>query len=346
MQLVRTIPLPHGPKVRLAVLAVGAIVLTLTSVGALLVLLGVNPWLAYALMVKGAVGSVYNTSETFVQATPLLFTGLGVALSFTARLWNIGAEGQLYAGAIASAAIGLGVWHLPAALVMPIAVAAGALGGVLWALIPAVLKVLFRAQEVLTTIMLNYIAIYLSSMVISGPWADPIAPKTRDVIGAAYLPTFLPGTRLTLAVPLAFACAGLLWVLMYRTTWGYRVRAVGLNADAARLAGIRVRAIIVSAFCVSGGLAGLAGASLVLGTQHALVDRLSPGYGYTAIAVALLGGLHPLGTAAAALVFAGLYVGSQYMQIAIGIPATLVQVLQGILLLTALATRLVGTPGD
>ncbi len=334
------------PVRRRLLLAAAAAALTLGAVGILLVVLGVNPLVAYGLMVTGSVGSPYGISETLVQATPLLFAGLGVALSFTARLWNIGAEGQLYAGAIASVSVGLNVVHFPAAWVMPLALTAGALGGAAWGLIPALLKLRFRAQEVLVTIMLNYVAIYLSSMVISGPWADPIAPKTRDIVPAAVLPILVPGTRMHIGVLIALGCAVLLTLVMARTTLGYRIRAVGHSTDAARLAGIPIAGVVITTFCVSGALAGLAGASLVLGTQHALVDGLSPGYGYTAIAVALLGGLHPLGTVAAALVFAGLYVGSQFMQIATGIPASLVQVIQGILLLTVLAARLTGIGGD
>ncbi len=319
--------------------AAGAVVLTLAAVTALLVALDVNPLSTFGFIIVGAVGSTYNLTETLVQATPLIFAGLGVALSFTARLWNIGAEGQLYVGAIAAVSVGLNVLGLPLPVVMPLALFAGVLAGAVWGLIPAVLKLRFQAQEVLVTIMLNYVAIILSSMIISGPWAHGIVPRTRSIVPAAELPIIFPGTRFHIGVLIALVCAVVVWGLVYRTVLGYRIRMVGLNVDASRLAGIRVGTIVTATFCISGGLAGLAGATLVLGIHHALVDGLSPGYGYTAIAVALLGGLHPLWTVMAAVLFAALYVGTQNMQIATGLPVSLVLVIQSVLVLVLLGTR-------
>lgn len=325
--------------------AAGAVALTLAVVAVLLIVLKVDPLSTYRLIAVGAVGSSYNLSETMVQSTPLILAGLGVTLSFTARLWNIGAEGQLYAGAIGAVAAGLNILGAPLPIVMPLALLASVLAGAAWALIPAVLKLRFQAQEVLVTIMLNYVAIILSSMVISGPWAHGIVPRTRSIVAAAELPVLFPGTRLHIGVALALVCAIAMWVLMYRTVLGYRIRIVGLNADAARLAGVPIGAVTLATFGISGGLAGLAGGTLVLGIHHALVDGLSPGYGYTAIAVALLGGLHPLWTVMAAVLFAALYVGSQSMQIATGLPVSLVLVIQSILILVLLATRVVHTGG-
>jgi simple sugar transport system permease protein len=335
-----------APGLKTLELAAGAVAVTLAAVAVLLVALDVNPLSTFGFIVVGAVGSPYNLSETLVQSTPLILAGLGVALSFTARLWNIGAEGQLYAGAIAAVAVGLNILGLPLPLVMPLALLAGVLAGAVWGLIPAVLKLRFEAQEVLVTIMLNYVAIILSSMVISGPWAHGIVPRTRSIVQAAELPLLFPGTRFHIGVLIALTCASVVWGLMYRTVLGYRIRVVGLNVDAARLAGIRIGAVVIATFCISGGLAGLAGATLVLGIHHALVDGLSPGYGYTAIAVALLGGLHPLWTVMAAVLFAALYVGSQNMQIATGLPVSLVLVIQSILVLVLIATRAVHMVGS
>lgn len=335
-----------APGLKTLELATGAVVLTLAAVAVLLVALDVNPLSTFGSIVVGAVGSPYNLSETLVQATPLILAGLGVALSFTARLWNIGAEGQLYAGAIGAVSVGLNVLGLPLPVVMPLALLAGVLAGAGWGLIPAVLKLRFQAQEVLVTIMLNYVAIIFSSMIISGPWAHGIVPRTRSIVQAAELPVIFPGTRFHVGVLIALACAVVVWGLMYRTVLGYRIRVVGLNADAGRLAGIRVGAVVTATFCISGGLAGLAGATLVLGIHHALVDGLSPGYGYTAIAVALLGGLHPLWTVMAAVLFAALYVGSQNMQIATGLPVSLVLVVQSLLVLVLLATRVIHMRGS
>jgi simple sugar transport system permease protein len=335
-----------APWLKTLELATGAIVLTLAAVAVLLVALDVNPLSTFGFIVIGAVGSPYNLSETLVQATPLILAGLGVALSFTARLWNIGAEGQLYAGAIGAASVGLNVLGLPLPVVMPLALLAGVLAGAVWGLIPAVLKLRFQAQEVLVTIMLNYVAIIVSSMIISGPWAHGIVPRTRSIVQAAELPVVFPGTRFHIGVLIALACAVVVWGLMYRTVLGYRIRVVGLNVDAARLAGIRIGTVVIATFCISGGLAGLAGATLVLGIHHALVDGLSPGYGYTAIAVALLGGLQPLWSVMAAVLFAALYVGSQNMQIVAGLPVSLVLVIQSLLVLVLLATRVIHMRGS
>jgi simple sugar transport system permease protein len=194
--------------------------------------------------------------------------------------------------------------------------------------------------------MLNYVAIIVSSMIISGPWAHGIVPRTRSIVQAAELPVVFPGTRFHIGVLIALACAVVVWGLMYRTVLGYRIRVVGLNVDAARLAGIRIGTVVIATFCISGGLAGLAGATLVLGIHHALVDGLSPGYGYTAIAVALLGGLQPLWSVMAAVLFAALYVGSQNMQIVAGLPVSLVLVIQSLLVLVLLATRVIHMRGS
>jgi ABC-type uncharacterized transport system permease subunit len=306
--------------------------------------LHIDPLLAYGLVLSGAVGSPYALSETLLQAIPLILAGMAISVAFTARLWNIGAEGQLYAGAIASVLIGLNILGLPPVLLLPLGLACGAVAGAIWGAIPAVLKVRFGAHEVLVTIMLNYVAILLSSMVIRGPWADPAAPQTRQIENAATLPVIIPGTRLHAGILIALAAAVVVWFLLYKTTVGFKMRSVGSNPDASRAGGISVAFVTITTFCISGALAGLAGASLVLGTQHSLVDGLSADYGYTAIAVALIGRLHPLGTVLGALFFAALYVGSQYMQIATGVPGSFVQVIQGVLLLTVLAAGLVNLP--
>jgi general nucleoside transport system permease protein len=336
---------PTPSRLKALGLAAGAVVATVAAVAGLLGALRINPLTVYGLIILGAVGTPYNLSETFVQATPLILAGLGVALCFSARLWNIGAEGQLYVGAIAAVAIGLNIFRLPPPLVMPLALLAGLLAGAAWGFIPAILKLRFRAQEVLVTIMLNYVAIIVSGMVISGPWAQGTVPETKSIIPAAELPVVFAGTRFHVGVLIALASAVVVWGILYRTVVGYQIRAVGLNPDAAHLAGVRVGRVIIAAFCLSGGLAGLGGATLVLGIYHALVDGLSPGYGYTAIAVALLGNLHPLWTVLAAWLFAALYVGSQNMQIAAGVPVSLVLIIQSLLLLIILATRLVRIRG-
>jgi general nucleoside transport system permease protein len=340
-----SIALPAPGRTRTAVLAGLSLGASALVVSAILLALSVDPISAAVLIGQGAFGDPFAISETFVQMTPLLLAGLGVAVAFRAGLWNIGAEGQLYAGAIGAVLVGLNLLHLPSFSLLVMALVAGALAGALWGLIPALLKVKFGAQEVLVTIMLNYIALLASSMVISGPWHDPIVPKTRDIDPAAMLPVLVPGTRLHLGVPLALVAAVVIFAVMNRSVLGYRIRAVGFSRDAARLAGIHVNTVTVVTFCISGALAGLAGATLVMGIHHALVDGLSPGYGYTAIAVALLGRLHPLWVVLSAVIFAALYVGTQSMQIVTGLPSDFVLVIQSVLLLSILAARLIDVRG-
>jgi simple sugar transport system permease protein len=320
---------------------IAALVLTAVLVGALLAFVGVNPLYGYQLLIQGAFGDTFSITETLVQATPLLLAGLGVALAFSASIWNIGAEGQLYVGGIAGVAVGLNLLHLPDFALIPIGLLAGALAGALWALIAGVLKARFGAQEVLVTLMLNYIAILLADIAITGPWRDPQVPKTQNVVDAAMLPLLITNSRLNIGSLIALAMVPVAWFLLYRTVWGFRMRASGLNADAARLAGLPIKQVQLGTFAVSGALAGLAGAILVLGIERALIAGFSPGYGYTAIAVALLGGLNPIGILASSILFGALYVGGQYMQIVTGVPVALVQVITSILLLSFLAVRAV-----
>ncbi len=320
---------------------VAALVVTAVLVGVLLAFVGVNPLYGYQLLLQGAFGDTFSITETLVQATPLLLAGLGVALAFSARIWNIGAEGQLYAGGIAGVAVGLNLLHLPGYMLIPAGLLAGAVAGALWALIAGVLKVRFGAQEVLVTLMLNYIAILLADMAITGPWRDPQVPKTRDVVGAALLPVLISNSRLNIGALIALGCVPITWFLLYRTVWGFRMRASGLNPEAARLAGLPIRQVQLGTFALSGALSGLAGAILVLGIERALIAGFSPGYGYTAIAVALLGGLNPLGVAVSSILFGAIYVGGQYMQIVTGVPVALVQVITSVLLLSFLAVRAV-----
>lgn len=316
-----------------------AVVVTAVLVGVLLACVGVNPLYGYALLVQGAFGDTFSITETLVQATPLLLAGLGVAIAFSARIWNIGAEGQLYVGGIAGVAVGLNLLHMPDLLLIPAGLLAGAVAGALWALLAGVLKVRFGAQEVLVTLMLNYIAILLADMAITGPWRDPQVPKTHDVVSAAALPVLITNSRLNIGSLIALACVPVFWFLLNRTVWGFRMRASGLNADAARLAGLPIRQVQLGTFALSGAMSGLAGAILVLGIERALIAGFSPGYGYTAIAVALLGGLNPIGVAFASILFGAIYVGGQYMQIVTGVPVALVNVISSILLLSFLGVR-------
>src|SRR5215475_11935443 len=247
---------------------------------------------AFAALVRGALGSWYAVgSGTLIRATPLILTGLAVAVAFRAGVFNIGAEGQFLVGAVAQAAVALTLHALPTVVLLPATLVAGAIAGACWAWIAAVLRARFHVLEVISTIMLNFVALYLVSYLVRGPLQEPtrIYPQTETFAAAAQLPRFGPTTRLHVGFAIAcVACIVTWWALRY-TAAGFRARVAGANADAASSAGgIDVRRVTTRAFVLSGALAGLAGAVEVSGVTYALYENISPGYGYTAIAVALL----------------------------------------------------------
>jgi general nucleoside transport system permease protein len=271
-----------------------------------------------------------------VRATPLLILGLAVAIAFRAGMWNIGAEGQFYAGAVAATWIGT-TWgmtsHLAAFLVVPVLAAAA---GALWVAVPALLRARFGVLEVITTIMLNFVAEHVVGWLVHGPLqeAGRTYPQSDPLDHAVRLAPLVEGTRLTWALPAGIAMAALAWLLLTRTRPGFVLRAAGANPVAARIAGgIRVTRVAVVAFLVSGALAGLAGAAEVSGVTFALYERLSPGYGYTAIAVALLARLHPVWIVASAYFFGFLEAGAAALQRSFGIPSVTVYAVEGLIIL-------------
>jgi simple sugar transport system permease protein len=308
--------------------------------GAILILLaGANPVAGYLALVSGAFGSLNSIAEVFVKATPLTLAGLGVALAFRAGYWNIGAEGQIFMGALGATFVGLNVGGWPASVALPATIAVGFLTGAIWGLIPGVLRVRLGASEIITTIMFNYIAILLVNYFITGPLkeSEGFLPETDPIASAAVLPRLFPPTRLHAGVLIAVVAAGFLYWLMIRSTFGFRVRMVGMNPEAARYAGVSVARTWVVVSLLAGGLAGLAGMAEVAGVHRRLIEDISGGYGFTAIVVALLGWLHPVGVALAAILFAALRVGADAMQRAIGVPVTLVYIIQALVILFILA---------
>jgi simple sugar transport system permease protein len=271
-----------------------------------------------------------------VRATPLLILGLAVALAFRVGMWNIGAEGQFYAGAVAATWIGT-AWGLTSSLAAAAAVTvAAALVGAGWAAVPAWLRVRFGVLEVITTIMLNFVAEHVVGWLVHGPLqeAGRTYPQSDPVSEAARLGALVPGTRLTLALPLAILGAGLAWAIIDHSRPGFALRAAGANPLAARIAGrIRVERVAFAAFLVSGALAGLSGAAEVTGVTFALYERLSPGFGYTAIAVALLARLHPLWLIASAALFGFLEAGAAALQRSAGVPSVTVYALEALIIL-------------
>jgi ABC-type uncharacterized transport system permease subunit len=318
-----------------------AILIGLLMGAILLSLMGTPPWEAYIEMARGAFGSVYSLSETLVKSTPLLFTGLAVGLAFRSGFWNIGAEGQLYMGAMGGTWVALTYPGVPAPLLQPLMIVVGGLAGAIWGLIPAMLRAYWRVNEIITTLMCNYIAILWVDFLFYGPWKDPKAfgfPFTPPLPQTARFP-FLPGSRVHLGLLLGLLAAAGLAIMLGRTTFGYEIRMVGLSPDTARYAGMNLARVTLLVMCLSGGLAALAGVCEVAGVQGQLKHGLSPGYGYTAIIVAWLARLHPWATIAVSVLLGGLLVGSDMLQIAMHLPVAVAYMLQGLMLFSLLSVE-------
>ncbi len=307
-----------------------AIVTTVVIASLLAMLAGANPFAVLGLIIKGAFGSKFALLETLNRATPLIFTGLSVAVAFRARLWNIGAEAQLYAGALVVAILGAGLLDWPAILLLPTMAVLAMVAGAILLLIPALLKVRLGVDEVVTTLLINFIFLLFISMLLEGALKDPMGmgwPKSARLIDEARLPRIVEGLRLHWGFGLALISAVIVWVIGARTTLGYEMRAVGLNRNAAEFAGIPVGRVLIKTALLSGGLAALAGFSEVAGLKGNLTLDLSPGFGYTGIIVAMLALLNPLGVIAAALFVAGIFVGADSMSRAVGVPTYLADIM-------------------
>jgi ABC-type uncharacterized transport system permease subunit len=318
-----------------------AVVLALATVALLLVAVGSNPLDAYRDMWNAALGDRFALSTTVTKTMPRLLAALGIALALRAGLWNIGAEGQLYVGALATTAVALYEPDLGAPVMIATALVAGALAGAGWAMIPGILRAKRGVSEVITSLMLVYIGIQLTNYVLESPWAEPGStfPSSPYVPDGASLPTIVSGTLLNAGALVGLVLVAVAWFLMSRSTFGLRLNAIGGNERAARIAGVRVSLMIVLAMAASGAFAGLAGGMEVLGVRGRLVEGFSPGYGFEAIAIALLGRLNAFGILGAALLFGALDAGSAGLQTAAqGVPASISQVAEGL----AVAYVLVG----
>ena len=321
------------------VLVLAAILITFAITAGPILLAGANPIEAYFLFVINPLTSGFTAVEVLVTATPILFTGAAVAIAFRAGYWNIGAEGQLLLGAIAAAGVGMVVGGLPPVLAVAAMIAAGALAGSAWALVPAILRIRFGIDEVVTTLLLNPVALLLVNGLLHGPWRDPVTgfPESPRIAVVAEFPQLLERSRLHLGFLLALAVIVIAWYVLARTPAGLRLRAAGLSPHGARFAGINVGRTLLAAALVSGAIAGLAGVSEVAGIQNRLTSGLSPGYGYTGIVVATLGTLTMPGVAIAALFLGDLTVGASTASRSLSIPSQLGAVVQGVLLLTTVA---------
>jgi simple sugar transport system permease protein len=326
----------------LAALAIGAVMLAL---------LGASPIKAYGAMIQGAFGTRNALADTLVKATPLLLVGLGICIAFRGGVINIGGEGQLVVGAVSATLIGLTFPGGPAWLIIPLALLAGFLAGAVWGGVPGLLKAYFNVNEILSTIMMNQIAVQGMNFLLRDVMIDPVQleaasriPQTARLAQAFDLPRLVP-TRLHLGAGLAVLVAILVFIFLWRTSIGYRIRAVGLNPHASRYAGIRVQRYIVLSLLLSGALAGLAGAIQVYGVHHRMfTDGSATGFtgsaGFNGIVAALFGQLHPIGTIPASFLFGALLVGANAMQRAVQVPSALITALNGLVVVFVVSTEI------
>ena len=319
--------------------------------GIMLLALGVNPITAYQAMIEGAFGSPNALADTIVKATPLLFVGVGITVAFRGGMINIGGEGQMILGGLAATTAALALPDWPSWAIIPFCLILGFLAGAFWGLIPGALKAYMNVNEILTTIMLNAIAVQLMNYLLRGPLMDPVQiengsfiPQTARFSVAADLPRLIP-TRLHAGTLLAIVAAILIWVLLWRTTIGFRIRAVGLSPAAARRAGIHVKWYGMLAMIISGAMAGLAGAVQVLGVNHRMfTDGTATGFtggaGFNGIVAALFGQLHPIGTIPASFFFGSMIVGANQMQRAVQVSSSLIVALNGLLVIFVVSSEI------
>ncbi len=289
---------------------------------------------AYYYLFFGAFGSSYNFAQTLLKTIPLIFSGLAVAVAFQCGLFNIGGEGQLYWGALATAVTALTFSNLPSIILIPFSLAVGAAAGALWAFVPGLLKAETGAHEVITTIMFNYIGILGTTYLLKNYFkAEGPVDQTDKIPGAARLPEIIPQTRLTWAIFIGIILIIIIYFLLNNTSLGYDLKAVGENNDAAEYGGIKSKKVIIYAMMLSGAVAGLTGSTMVMGVLHRFITNFSPGYGFTGIAVAVLGRNKPFGVLLAALLFGVLESGGMAMQLFAKIPSDLMTVVQGLVIL-------------
>jgi ABC-type uncharacterized transport system permease subunit len=344
-------PLRKASRIILSVLVqLLGIVVGLVIGGALIASSGADPIEAYRAVVVGAFGDVYNFSETLVKATPILLAALGVVVAFRCSVWNIGSEGQLRMGALAATTIGIlavGL-PLPKLVLVPLMIAAGFFAGGAWGALAGWLKVRWNVNEIIGTIMLNFIASFFVNYMITHPLREPTGggvPLTMRIAEAGQLPrlfsNMLVGARLHVGIIIALFAALLVYLFLWHTVPGYRIRAVGANPRAALLGGIDIGGSVIVAMLISGGLAGVGGMVEIAGLHYRLIEGFSPNYGATAILVALLGRSHPVGVVIASILFGGLIIGTDAMTRAVEVPGSIVFVLQGLIVLSMLAADLI-----
>ncbi|MGA9398313.1 MAG: ABC transporter permease, partial [Anaerolineaceae bacterium] len=282
-----------------------ALILAILFSALTMALIGRNPLIAFPMIISGAFASKISIAEVLVKTTPLLIVGIGTAFAFRCQMWNIGAEGQMLIGALCAGGVALASPEMPAIALIPLAVVAAFIGGGIWGGIAGFLKATRGASEIINTIMLNYVAVYLTNYLVTGPLKETkYLPQSKLFPLTANLPQLMLPTRLNIGLLIGILSAVIIAIILWRTSLGFSIFAVGTNIKAARTGGISVGTTMTAAMFVSGGLAGIAGAVEVLGLYHRIMDGTSAGYGFSAMAVAILGALNPLGIAVFAFLFA------------------------------------------
>lgn len=330
----------HRPLALIVLTPLLAVATALALSGLLIAAAGAPVLEAYWRILVGAFGSRLSATETLTRATPLMLTGLAAAVAFRARVWNIGGEGQFYLGAVATAAVGSQLLAgAPGYLSIPLLLAAGAIAGMVLLIVPLWLRLKFSVDEVVTSLLLNFVAVLLVSMLIDGPLKDPLAfgwPQSQSVADAAMLPKLVARSRLHWGFAIALVLAFVVHFVQSRTVFGLKSRAAGLSPEGAVFAGVPLAGTLLLVACLSGGLAGLAGAVEVMGVKGYVTTDLSPGFGYSGIVVAMLAGLHPLGVVLAAVFTATMFVGADGMSRALKIPTYIADVTVALSLITML----------
>ena len=334
-RIVKREPLTGWAKVAIPI---GAIAVTLLLSAVPILVAGGHLWKSYFYLFYGALGTRYNLLETFVKASPLVLTGLAVAFAFRAKFWNIGAEGQLLAGALVATTLGVRLSAIPAVLVLPTIIIAGFLAGGIWASIPALLKTKLKVDDVVSTLLLNYVMLHIMGALLFGPLQQPGSswPRSSAIIEAACYPILLTRSRFHLGILISFLAVWVIWLINKKTIFGYRSKAVGTNIRAAHFGGINTTSVILWTALISGGLAGLAGVGELCALQYRLIMDISPGYGYSGIVIAMLGNLHPVGVLFSSLFFSVVIVGAQTMSRMTGVPTYIAEVIQGMALMVML----------
>lgn len=315
-----------------------ALIVTFIITSGLVIWARANPFETYYHFLIAPLTTKVSTLEILVKATPLMLTGVAVTFAFTAGYYNIGAEGQLFAGAIAAAGLGMAMKDIPAIITIPTIIVGGFAAGMAWALIPALLKVKMAVDEVVTTLLLNSVMVYIVSALLNGPWRDPVSgwPQSPEIGATAIFFKLIPRSRLNFGFIIGLIAIGALWFILTRTSFGLKMRAVGLGKSAARFAGINVGKTTLIAALVSGGIAGVAGVAEVCGIQYHLIEGLSASYGYTGIIIATLGSLNAVGVLIASIFFGLVDAGAQTVSRVLGVPVYLGEITQATMLLVAL----------